>query len=179
MEKRRIKVTYKRIPDHIFEICEFIRLSPRPSKINQYFVPSRVILEPPQLKNGSLIQFIDGRRIDRTEDLYTVHRKIKCTNCNSIKWADEFDWNRKGFEGPYKQHWGKRDCWCKACRSKTKSTTYKSAKAVKAQKLKRSKTLTVMDVDTATITETHTDDQQIRQSAYHSLLEQVFYRMTH
>jgi hypothetical protein len=157
-------------------MAEVIKQS-KPSVINTYFIPTRQV--PPQLKKNTLIEFIGDREVDSTETLFTTHRKLKCTHCNTIKWADVFDWNNKGFEGPYKQFWGKRDCWCKECRSASKSTTYKTAKAVEAQKLKRRKTSTVMDINTSTIIETHTGEQQNREPAYRLLLEQIFYRTTH
>jgi hypothetical protein len=100
--------------DEYLRFNELHRLSTRyrkkPNLINMYFVPGRVFgFRLVNLANGGISCDEIGSLKDISELFYKVYRKLKCIKCSEVKWADEFDWNRRGLEGPYPQFWGKRD----------------------------------------------------------------------
>lgn len=107
----------------------------------------------------------------------TVYRKIRCSHpaCLSWKWANEFDWNRNGLEGPIKKFWGKRDCWCKACRSKAKSQKRREHRTP----LRRRNGANTIDLTEFAVIEKFSPcGEGHRQQAYRDLLDRVFFGMT-
>ncbi len=73
----------------------------------------------------------DGPIKDGRKWFKNCYRKKICSKCKREKPSDQFDWKVKGVEGPFWQAWGKRDCWCKECRSNQRSARYKKQKSTR------------------------------------------------
>lgn len=74
------------------------------------------------------------------------YRKLKCSCCSQFRRPNDFHWKVKGTEGPFKKIWGKRDSFCKPCRSQQKAGSYNkkvSSKKIKAQRRANAKTLDI------------------------------------
>ncbi len=140
MEAGRVKI-YDRISDESYAACSFLS-----SSSDTYFVGLRKLRSPKVSDDKVLFWGFEGHEIDCTIVFSTIYRKLNCSVCSILKWADEFDWNREGFEGPFKQFWGKRDSYCKACRSKERRQRYLKGKSRQNNKKLESNKYEILEV---------------------------------
>lgn len=126
------KKTPKRVPEEVFAISEVLSQKKAPNR-NTFFLPNNKA----HVDGKSALLHIGCSVFDCSELLNITYRKLKCSSkdCHKLKWADEFDWNKKGFEGPFPLLWGKRDSFCKQCRSKERQLRYKKKKKQNKRRL--------------------------------------------
>jgi hypothetical protein len=81
------------------------------------------------------------------------YRTKRCTNpkCGRELAATEFDWKVRRTEGPFHDIWGKRDSFCKNCRSLQKSARYSALRRQKEKLRLRRASTTIWDMDRASV----------------------------
>ena len=84
---------------------------------------------------------------DGCELFSRCYRTKICSRCGDEKPATEFCWKIAGAEGPFPQIWGKRDSFCRLCRSDERALRYSVKRRQKETLRRRGASTTIWDAD--------------------------------
>lgn len=142
---------------------------------SNYFVPSSIEFVKKDKKYIGIS--LKGATLEVPELFEVFYRSICCSKCKKTKQPSEFHWKEKGVEGPFSRLWGKRDSFCKTCRSKEKSEKYKQKTSVAKIKEKRRLSSKTLDITNFKVVKTYgSNSKGGREAAYKYLIERIFAR---